>query len=74
MNPVSPIKKLTRLDRTRSEDLYRAGDFQGDRPRWLHLSGTKLTDDKNYSWYGTKTQFNQICQKYEWDALSLIND
>lgn len=70
--PVSPIKTITRLDRIHPSDLYRAADLQGERPRYLHLSGQFLTEDKNYSWYGTKRQFRKICALYEWDALTLI--
>lgn len=74
MNPVSPIKKITRLDRIQPEHLYRAVDTQGKRPRYLHLSGESLTTDKNYSWYGTKAQFRKICKQFEWDALDLVQD
>lgn len=74
MVPVSPIKPITRLDRIHPSDLYRAADLDGERPRWLHLSGTKLTLDKNYSWYGTKKQFRKICTLNEWDALTLVTD
>lgn len=70
--PVSPIKKITRMDRIQSKDLYRAADFQGERPRWLHLSGTKLTEDVNYSWYGTINQFRNICRLHEWDGLEAV--
>lgn len=73
MIAVSPLKTITRLDRIQPSDLYRAVDIQGERPRWLHLSGTKLTEDKNYSWYGTKKQFRKICALHEWDALTLLN-
>jgi hypothetical protein len=74
MNQISPIRTLTRLDRIQPSDLYRAGDFQGIRPRWLHLSGQSLTEDVNYSWYGTKRQFREICKRFEWDGLSLVSD
>ena len=69
--PVSPIRQITRLDRIQPKDLYRAADFQGERPRYLHLSGNFLTLDKDYSWSGTKSQFRQICREKEWDALTL---
>lgn len=71
--PVSPIKKITRLDRIQSHDLYYAIDNQMIPLRYLHLSGTKLITDKNYAWYGTKRQFQNLCQIHEWDALCLIN-
>jgi hypothetical protein len=70
--PVSPIRKLTKLDRIQEKDLYRAGDFQNIQPRWLHLSGERLTEDINYSWRGTLGQFKAICEKHEWDGLSLV--
>ena len=70
--PVSPIRKLTKLDRIQAKDLYRAGDFQNLKPRWLHLSGQSLTEDKTYAWRGTARQFRAICEKYEWDGLALV--
>lgn len=71
--PISPIKKLSKLDRTQEKDLYRAADFQNQKPRWLHLSGESLTEDVNYSWRGTLSQFRAICKKHEWDGLTPIN-
>jgi len=71
--PVSPIKKITKLDRISPHNLYRAVDFQGERPRYLHLSGLSITEDKNYSWMGTKKQFNAICALHEWDGFSLVS-
>jgi hypothetical protein len=73
MGPVSPIRAVTRLDRIQPHDLYYAVDTQIIPLRYLHLSGTKLTTDKNYAWYGTKKQFRTLCKIHEWDALSLIN-
>lgn len=73
MLSVTPIKKITRLDRTRPEDLYYAADTTQHPLRYLHLSGTQLTTDKNYAWYGTKRQFRNICRANEWDGLSLVN-
>ncbi|AHX01007.1 hypothetical protein HL13_gp46 [Dinoroseobacter phage DFL12phi1] len=73
MVPVSPIKPVTRLDRINPQDLYYAIDTQDHPLRYLHLSGTKLTTDRNYAWYGTKRQFRNLCREHEWDALSLIN-
>lgn len=70
---ISPIKTITRLDRIRPEDLFYAVDRQQIPLRYLHLSGTKLTTDRNYAWYGTKRQFRNLCREYEWDALCLIN-
>ena len=70
--PVSPIKKITRLDRTQQSDLYRAVDFQGKRHQYLHLSGESVTHDRNYSWMGTKRQFETVCKKYEWDGFRLV--
>lgn len=72
--PVSPLRTMTPMDRIQPQDLYRAVDFNKDRPRYLHISGDFLTSDKNYSWYGTKKQFNKICELHEWDALSLVPD
>lgn len=69
---ISPIKKITRLDRIQKIDLYRAVDFQEERPRYLHLSGESLTTNKFYSWMGTKPQFRAICKKYEWDGFCLV--
>ena len=73
MQSVTPMKKITRLDRIQPSDLYYAADFQGERPRYLHLTGTKLTTDKNYCWYGTRKQFRKICALYEWDGLQLVS-
>lgn len=73
MLPVSPIKQITRIDRIQPGDLYYAVDTQIHPLRFLHLSGTKLTTDRNYAWYGTKRQFRNLCKIHEWDALSLIN-
>lgn len=70
--PISPIRTMTKLDRIRSEHLYRAVDTQGDRPRYLHLSGHDLTGNIFYSWYGTAKQFKKLCQEFEWDALTLV--
>lgn len=71
--PISPIKTITKLDRIQAHDLYYAVDTQKHPMRYLHLSGTKLTEDRNYAWYGTKRQFTVLCKLHEWDALSLIN-
>lgn len=73
MIQVSPIKTMTKLDRIQPCDLFYAVDTQQIHLRYLHLSGTKLTTDKNYAWYGTKRQFKNLCREYEWDALILIN-
>jgi len=73
MLPVSPIKQITRIDLIQPGDLYYAVDTQIIPLRYLHLSGTKLTTDRNYVWYGTKRQFRNLCRIHEWDALSLIN-
>lgn len=73
MIQVSPIKKITRLDRIQPQDLYYAADTQIHPLRYLHLSGTKLTTDKKYAWYGTKRQFRNLCRQHEWDGLCLIN-
>lgn len=73
MIQISPIKTITRLDRIRPEDLFYAVDRQKEALRYLHLSGTKLTTDRNYAWYGTKRQFRNLCREHEWDALCLIN-
>lgn len=73
MIQVSPIKTMTKLDRIQPFDLFYAVDTQQISLRYLHLSGTKLTTDKNYAWYGTKRQFRNLCREHEWDALSLIN-
>lgn len=54
------------------KDLYRAGDFQNLKPRWLHMSGQHLTSDITYSWIGTLDQFEALCEKYEWDGLGLV--
>lgn len=70
--PVSPIKKITKMDRIQQSDLYRAVDFQGERPRYLHLSGLSITEDRNYSWMGTKRQFQNICEEHEWDGFKLV--
>lgn len=73
MISVSPIKPLTRLDRIHPSDLYYAVDIQKHPIRFLHLSGEKLTTDKNYAWYGTKRQFKNLVKLHEWDGLSLTN-
>lgn len=73
MLSVTPIKQITKLDRIQPSDLYYAIDIQKTPIRYLHLCGTKLTEDKNYAWYGTKRQFRNLCKEYEWDALFLIN-
>lgn len=71
--PISPIKTVTRLDRIQPGDLYYAADIQQHPLRYLHLSGTSLTTDKNYAWYGTKRQFRNLCRQHGWDALSLVS-
>lgn len=73
MLPISPLKKIQKLDRIQDKDLYRAIDFQGPRPRYLHLSGQSITSDKNYSWMGTKRQYRELCKLYEWDGFSLVS-
>ncbi|WHM52942.1 hypothetical protein [Sulfitobacter phage vB_SupP_AX] len=73
MTPISPIKTITKLDRIQPQDLYYAIDTQKHPIRYLHLSGEKLTTDKNYAWYGTKRQFRNLVRIHEWDGLSLIN-
>ena len=70
--PVSPIRKITRLDRTQDQHLYRAADIQQHPLRYLHFSGESLTTDKTYSWIGTRRQFLALCEKHEWDALTLV--
>lgn len=72
-SPVSLIKKITRLDRIQPYNLYYAVDIQKDYPRYLHLSGTKLTEDQTYAWYGTRRQFRNLIKIHEWDSLALIN-
>lgn len=73
MIKVSPIKTINKLDRIQPEHLYYAVDIQKNPLRFLHLSGTKLTHDKNYVWYGTKRQFRNLCRKFDWDDLCLIS-
>lgn len=71
--PVSPLKTITKLDRTQEKDLYYAADTQQYPLRYLHFSGTDLTENKAYAWYGTRRQFYRICELYEWDGLCLIS-
>ncbi|ANJ20841.1 hypothetical protein RDp07_gp30 [Roseobacter phage RD-1410Ws-07] len=73
MTPVSPLKTITKMDRIQPHDLYYAVDTQVHPLRFLHLSGTKLTTDRNYAWYGTKRQFRNLVKIHEWDGLALIN-
>lgn len=73
MIPVSPIRPVHKIDQISPEHLYYAADTQQHPLRYLHLSGTKLTTDRNYAWYGTKRQFHNLCRQHEWDALSLIS-
>ena len=73
MIKVSPIKVTKKIDRILPEHLYYAVDTQVSPSRYLHLSGVNLTRDKNYAWYGTKRQFRNLCRKFEWDSLNLIN-
>ena len=73
MIKVSPMKLVNKIDRIQPEHLYYAVDTQKNPLRYLHLSGVKLTHDKNYVWYGTKRQFRNLCQEFEWDDLHLMN-
>ncbi|ANJ20775.1 hypothetical protein HYO99_gp41 [Roseobacter phage RD-1410W1-01] len=72
MLPVSPIRTVTRLDRIQSRDLYKAIDFSGPRPRYLHMNGLALTEDKFWAWTGTLRNFRNICTQNEWDALEAV--
>lgn len=72
MLPVSPLKNRSYLDRVQRKHLYRAVDFQGERPRYLHMSGTSITSDKNYSWMGTRPQFEKLKAVHEWDGFTLV--
>lgn len=54
------------------EKEYRAADTTDFPIRYLNMSGQDLTTNKNYAWSGTEEQFQNICEKYEWDGLSLI--
>lgn len=71
--PVSPIRNITKMDQIQENDLYRAMDFQEEKPRYLHMSGNSLTTKQMYSWYGTKRQFRNLCKEKEWDALKLVS-
>lgn len=55
-----------------NQKMYRAIDNQTVPARFLHLSGTKLTDTKTNSWLGTMSQFERICEMYEWDNLKPV--
>lgn len=67
MISVSPIKKITRLDRIQSCDLYRAVDSSGERPEYLSLCGSDVTSDIFWSWMGTKRQYRNLQKKYGWE-------
>lgn len=70
--PVSPLKPITKLDKIQEKDLYYAADTSEFPLRYLHFTGDSLISDTNYAWYGTRRQFEALCQLKEWDALSLV--
>lgn len=60
------------MSKTNETTTYVAADTQEFPIRYLNFSGTDLVLDKNYAWTGTEEQFATICERYEWDGLSLL--
>jgi hypothetical protein len=53
-------------------NLYKAGDFSEQKPKWLHMSGQGFTYDKTYAWCGTIEQFINLSDIYDLSNYSLI--
>ena len=43
-----------------------------DTPKYLKYCCTKFTDRKHDAWIGTETQYINMVETFEWDALKRI--